>query len=158
MRMTRPMGDEDRIPRRCCSFFRRRLRVAACDPRVPGVFSLRDGSDEWAMEAGGVSFHTRSSDGGSAPGWETCRGRKEDLQTTLRLHYGHILLFLPNPPVALWHDGWPFGFLESRFGPAPPCMVHVSHLSESHRNTLNIQSLQLTLHQVHYGLRLHRWG
>lgn len=67
MRMTRPMGEEDRIPRRRCSFFRKRLRVAVCDPWVPGVFSLRDGSDEWAMEAGGVPFHTRST-GGSAPG------------------------------------------------------------------------------------------
>uniref|UniRef100_A0A8C6SX57 Uncharacterized protein n=1 Tax=Neogobius melanostomus TaxID=47308 RepID=A0A8C6SX57_9GOBI len=32
MRMTLPIGEEDRIPRRRCSFFRRRLRVAVCDP------------------------------------------------------------------------------------------------------------------------------
>lgn len=63
MRMTRPMGEEDRIPRRRCSFFRKRLRVAVCDPWVPGVFSLRDGSDEWAMEAGRVPFHTHTPPG-----------------------------------------------------------------------------------------------
>lgn len=45
MRMTRPMGEQDRVPRRRCSFFRKRLRVAVCNPWVPGVFSLRDGSD-----------------------------------------------------------------------------------------------------------------
>ena len=67
MRMTRPMGEEDRIPRRRCSFFRKRLRAAVCDPWGPGVFSLRGGSDEWAMEAAGVSFHTHSTRG-SAPG------------------------------------------------------------------------------------------
>lgn len=43
MRMTRPIGEEDRIPWRRCSFFLKRLRVPVCDP---GTFSRRDGSDE----------------------------------------------------------------------------------------------------------------
>lgn len=60
MRMTRPMGEEDRIPRRRCSFFRKRLRVAACKPCVAGPFSLRDGCDEEAMGAGWFSFHTHT--------------------------------------------------------------------------------------------------
>ncbi|CAG5903944.1 unnamed protein product [Menidia menidia] len=46
MRMTRPMGEEDRIPRRRCSFLRRRLRAAACGPWPPGAFSLRGPSEE----------------------------------------------------------------------------------------------------------------
>lgn len=77
MRMTLPMGEEDRIPRRRCSFFRKRLRVAVCDPWVPGVFSLRDGSDEWAMDAGRVPFHTHST-GGSAPDGASCSGIQQN--------------------------------------------------------------------------------
>lgn len=151
MRMTRPMGEEDRIPRRRCSFFRKRLRVAVCDPWVPGVFSLRDGSDEWAMEAGGVPFHSRST-GGSAPGggaYSSIQQKEGGPQAACPLCSLHtdttsrsqnhieILLLLSslseaaagstNSPTqaALWHDGW-------LFGPFLP-MMHLSHLSESHR-------------------------
>lgn len=46
MRMTRPIGEEDRIPWRRCSFFLKRLRVPVCEPWGPGIFSRRDGSDE----------------------------------------------------------------------------------------------------------------
>ncbi|MEQ2196513.1 hypothetical protein XENOCAPTIV_000373 [Xenoophorus captivus] len=67
MRMTRPMGEEDRIPRRRCSFFRKRLRVAVCELCVAWPLSLRDGSDEKAMGADCVSFHTHSTKQ-SAPG------------------------------------------------------------------------------------------
>lgn len=151
MRMTRPMGEEDRIPRRRCSFFRKRLRVAVCDPWVPGVFSLRDGSDEWAMEAGRVPFHTHTPPGAQVRSEEptVAYSRRKRL---LRLDYVHrrsqlrwkhthmhivnlLLASRRNSPTqtASRHDSWLFGFLLSHFGPFLP-MLHLSHLSESQKN------------------------